>query len=285
MSVRTARLAGAALLIAATPLAGQEADPAQSLAAADRAWSDSTAARGAAGFASRLTTDALYLYPGAPILEGRDAIARFFPGHPRQTMRWQSLRVVVDSGGYSGATFGVLTASDSSATVMGRYIAFWVRGMDWRVSAVMHALPLAGDPPLPATLSFRPDTGGTGSRGQAERADRAFAADAARRGADRAFQAYAAPDAMMFAGTGQLLLGPEEIGAAMGGPATWTWGPVASGAAGGLPTPSNLAYTVGEAEIRAGGRVFPTKYLTIWQRQPDGSWKFITDGGNARPAR
>ena len=39
------------------------------------------------------------------------------------------------------------------------------------------------------------------------------------------------------------------------------------------------------AEISAGGEVYPSKYLTIWQRQPDGSWKYITDGGNARPLR
>jgi ketosteroid isomerase-like protein len=27
----------------------------------------------------------------------------------------------------------------------------------------------------------------------------------------------------------------------------------------------------------------PSKYLTIWARQPDGRWKYILDGGNRRP--
>lgn len=27
-----------------------------------------------------------------------------------------------------------------------------------------------------------------------------------------------------------------------------------------------------------------SKYITVWARQQDGSWKFILDGGNASPA-
>jgi ketosteroid isomerase-like protein len=44
----------------------------------------------------------------------------------------------------------------------------------------------------------------------------------------------------------------------------------------------DLGCTVGEAQIATLKRY--SKYLTIWRRQADGSWKFVADGGNARPA-
>lgn len=276
------RLLLSALLLAA-PAAGQDPDPLVTLAAADRAWADSTAVDPAGGFASRLATDALYLYPGAPILEGRDVVHRFLQGPQRPPHRWQMLRAVVSADGSHGATWGVLAADDSTGPALGRYIAYWVRSAGWRVSAVMHAMPAPAEVALPALATFRPDTVGTGARGEVERADRAFAAEAGARGVDRAFQAAAAPDAMMFGSAGELLLGPVEIGASFGGPAAWAWRPVASLAAPG----GDLAFTVGEAEITvplaAGPRVYHSKYLTIWRRQPDGSWRFVTDGGNARP--
>jgi hypothetical protein len=44
---------------------------------------------------------------------------------------------------------------------------------------------------------------------------------------------------------------------------------------------------VGEATIRVirGGNpgTFYSKYLTVWRRMPDGSIRFLVDGGNARP--
>jgi ketosteroid isomerase-like protein len=27
-----------------------------------------------------------------------------------------------------------------------------------------------------------------------------------------------------------------------------------------------------------------SKYLTVWKKQRDGSWRFVADGGSARPA-
>jgi ketosteroid isomerase-like protein len=62
------------------------------------------------------------------------------------------------------------------------------------------------------------------------------------------------------------------------------WHPIAAdGAASG-----DLGFTVGEAVLRGRGpkgevRERGTKYLSIWQRQPDGVWRFVMDGGNSRP--
>ena len=61
----------------------------------------------------------------------------------------------------------------------------------------------------------------------------------------------------------------------------WDWHPVLAGASAS----GELGFTVGEAEIRPeGAPVNYSKYLTIWRRQPGGEVRFLTDGGNARPA-
>ncbi|MDB4950048.1 MAG: hypothetical protein JWM27_2697, partial [Gemmatimonadetes bacterium] len=117
-----------------------------------------------------------------------------------------------------------------------------------------------------------------------ERADRAFAAMAAARGAGPAFVAFAAPDVLNVGG--QITAGPAEVAASFAGDtAHWLWGPILSRAS----ADGELGYTVGEAAITGAGpdgapRTSYSKYLTIWRRQPDGSYKYVTDGGNGRPA-
>jgi ketosteroid isomerase-like protein len=64
--------------------------------------------------------------------------------------------------------------------------------------------------------------------------------------------------------------------------AKWEWHPVYSeGSAAG-----DLGFTVGEATIAVPGASgvteYKSKYLTIWRRQPDGSIRYIVDGGNDR---
>ena len=52
----------------------------------------------------------------------------------------------------------------------------------------------------------------------------------------------------------------------------------------------DLGYTIGEYTSTGRG---PTgaavqrfgKYLTVWKRQPNGSWKFVVDGGNGSPGK
>ena len=86
---------------------------------------------------------------------------------------------------------------------------------------------------------------------------------------------------MTFGDRGLLTRGPEAIGRAVDFPAGWRWQPVAAGAAG----TGDLGWTVGEATITSKNAA-PThsKYLTIWTRRGDGAVRFLTDGGNPRPA-
>jgi ketosteroid isomerase-like protein len=51
----------------------------------------------------------------------------------------------------------------------------------------------------------------------------------------------------------------------------------------------DLGFTVGNAvftSVREDGApvVRHSKYLTVWKRQRDGTWRFVVDGGNTRPA-
>jgi ketosteroid isomerase-like protein len=44
----------------------------------------------------------------------------------------------------------------------------------------------------------------------------------------------------------------------------------------------DMGYTYGlyKSFIKADSSVSRGKYVTIWKKQPDGSWKYVLDGGN-----
>jgi ketosteroid isomerase-like protein len=117
-----------------------------------------------------------------------------------------------------------------------------------------------------------------------EAADRAFDADTAARGVDGWVAAFA-PD-------GALVRGHDWIagGAAIAANLDNThnaghlrWSPIASRVHG------DLGFTVGTATWTANDTTEPAwrgSYVTIWGRQPDGSWKVVMDTGRtAQPPK
>lgn len=108
-----------------------------------------------------------------------------------------------------------------------------------------------------------------------DRADRAFAADTAARGVDGWIAA--------FEPTGWMLHEDAKItGAAIAErmapfleAGTLAWDPLASGVRG------NLGFTVGTATYTAkrAEDSWRSSYVTIWSKQPDGSWKVRFDTG------
>jgi hypothetical protein len=75
--------------------------------------------------------------------------------------------------------------------------------------------------------------------------------------------------------------GRDAIGAGFDGfpaSAVLAWWPVGAEVA----QSGDLGCSVGEATIES--LHYFSKYLTVWKRQPDASWKFVADGGNVRPA-
>jgi ketosteroid isomerase-like protein len=99
--------------------------------------------------------------------------------------------------------------------------------------------------------------------------ERAFADDTRRIGFKRGFLAYVAPDGFLFQPTPTLARpGLEALpeSPAPGPPLFW-WPQFAGASISG-----DLGFTTGGATI-------PVRYFTVWQRQPDGSWRWIYDGG------
>ncbi|HEY0994685.1 MAG TPA: DUF4440 domain-containing protein [Gemmatimonadaceae bacterium] len=247
---------------------------------------------GAAAAARWFADDAVYLYPGLPVLQGREAVRAVLAqaGAGARVIRFQPLRVEVSRGGDFGYSVGyaLRVARDSAARVrLDRYQAAWARTGDaWRIVAYSE-LPVG---PLPAvtvadSLRYRAAQPAEGAAADAWAADRAFAADGAAIGTGAAFAKWAAADAMLGGGGGELNVGHPAILRAFGDPvpgASLVWGPVfARGAASG-----DLAVTVGEAVSTGPGPdgkpvARPTKYLTVWRRTPAGM-RWVTDGGNPR---
>jgi ketosteroid isomerase-like protein len=109
-------------------------------------------------------------------------------------------------------------------------------------------------------------------------ADRAFAGLSAKQGPNAAFQAFAAPDVTLL-NAAQPHVTPEQLGKRFPPDLQIAWEPdEAVISAGG-----DLGYTMGHATITSGGKAEKSRYLTVWRKQPDGSWKFILDGGVPQP--
>jgi ketosteroid isomerase-like protein len=104
-------------------------------------------------------------------------------------------------------------------------------------------------------------------------AERAFAADGAKRGWAAAFRSYAAPEAIM--------LSPDPVNAHESlaqiqgdGETTLDWRP----AYAGISRSGDFGFTTGPFMIR-GREAVAGHYFTVWRVQADGSWKWIFDAG------
>jgi len=276
--MRYALLALTLLAISADRTSDREA-----LLAADRSLSDKTAAAGLMqGFLPALTDDAIYLYPGAPLLRGGGQIQSFLASSD-SLMRpeWSPAFADVSADGRLGYSYGWTRAGGTR----GKYLACWRKASGtWRITAYAMTRPIA----VPDSVTPRPPAAALSDqvRGRANPddlmyADSAFAALSVTSGAKLAFLTYAADNAISFGGGVQMTEGREAIGAAFDGfpaGAVLEWRPVAAQ----IAPSGDLGCTVGEARIASLNHY--SKYLTIWRRQPDRTWKFVADGGNARPA-
>ncbi len=288
------------LVTALAPLHAQGAPEAQaSLLEAEQAVARSVFDRGlVAGLEGALAEDAVLLLEGAPFIASRSRIIHALASQPAiSQVRLERLPVflAVSGDGTYGATTGAtiirrMAHPPDSASVHGHYIIVWRRmapTQPWKIVALLEngligegkLQPLADPDRGPVPLMNGP------ARLMAE-ADLAFARLAGDSGAGIAFGRYAAPDATTPPGERPLLIGPEAIQARLSTPArmlsVWAWHPVFGGAAAG----GDLGFTAGEATIRSsrepGASVYQGKYLTVWRRQPDGSYKFLLDSGNGR---
>ena len=271
---------------------------------ADIARSDSVGRMGfAEGLANAFTSDVVYLRGGLPIIKGRQparVIAASEGIGTNATVRWQPLRAETSRDRKHGYSYGFTIYSVGQAGApsirVDRYIAFWRREeAGWRIAAYAEtygsappALPIPSNASegIVADVAMRRRSGALEA---IRSADEEFSKEAVKMGTGEAFGRYAAPDAQMFSGPGEFVTGPGAIAQLFGAPgrrSLLVWHPVE----GEVAKSEDLGFTVGNA-VFSGERedgapiVSYSKYLTVWKRQPDGSWKFVVDGGSARPGK
>lgn len=264
------------------------------LAGADRAAGDSVVTTGLAGILARIGgSDLVLVYPGASVIAGLDHARQLVASQESLkgiTLRWVPLYTEVSADGSFGLTYGV-TAIASAAPPpagplrLGKYLSAWRRGADgWKL--VAHAQvgllpPAAYQAPADYRVPSIPALPRSGPAADFARADADFATQAGKEGAPAAFATWVADDGVAFPSSGELARGPAAMRRWLGqGPqSAWSWRPVAGGGV------ADLGFTVGEATITAPGEP-PSygKYLTLWRREADGKIRFVSDGGNARPA-
>lgn len=155
--------------------------------------------------------------------------------------------------------------------------------------------PAAPPPPDPATViaGARPNIAAAAARARAKaqtaeekgvvEADLAFAADAAKRGAQAAFSAVAHPQARMFPNRAPVAMGPEGIAALFkDDTASWEWAPMEFAASGNLGATWGIALIHGKGE---DGKPFAitTRYVSVWRKDASGAWKMWLDAGTPGP--
>jgi ketosteroid isomerase-like protein len=112
-------------------------------------------------------------------------------------------------------------------------------------------------------------------------ADRDFAARSLTTGAPEAFYQFMDEQGMQLPAAGDPVVGPENVRAALaqGPPTILTWEPRYAEV-----LTADWGWTWGEWQAHepgAGGRrLAQGKYLNLWKKQPDGSWKVRLDVGN-----
>ena len=292
------RIAIAAFACASVATAQTSAKAArESLLKADRALSSDVSQRGiTAAFEDAAAQDALFLYDGAPIIAGHDNVVALLAAQPElkvNRIQWLPLVVTVSSDGLVGATWGAVSVrpSQSDSARFGKYISTWRRSPngEWKLAAFVELGLSDQKVVIPDSLkksfvSSKNPSMGTGA--PFARADLEFSKMAGSKGGPSAFAAFAASNAMTLPGTGEIVIGPAAIHARMlespAAKAKWAWHPVYSESSAS----GDLGFTIGEAVIAIPGANgvtnFNSKYLTVWRRQPDGSIRFIVDGGNGR---
>ncbi len=115
--------------------------------------------------------------------------------------------------------------------------------------------------------------------------DQAFSDYSVEHGYYEAFATYLAKGAVALNGGRQPIIGIDAILADMeGGGGTLEWRPVA----GDVAKSGDLGYTWGRYTLtyedeNGDTQVAHGKYITVWKRQPDGSFKAVLDGGNPNP--
>lgn len=243
-------------------------------------------------FAAALARDVVFMVPWEEILVGDDArqwVASERDPRDPWIFAWTPAAAIVAQSGDLAVSYGASTWSqtlDGETEIQhGRFVNVWRKDAEgWKIAAHLRTdWQASQNGTLPAVRRGKATCldpmDGSAARAAVMEADRTFDAMSADEGIAAAFAHHAADQA--------LLLGPDAVGPAAiaavfsDDQATLRWTPLHAGASAA----GDLAWTAGEGvyETAAGQRL--SKYITIWQRQRDGSWRWILDAGSPRPTQ
>ena len=231
-----------------------------------------------------------YLTPG-PITQGPAGARNWLALdslNARSKATWNVVHIGVSADGRDAFTYGYFDVARASGdSALGRYQAYWRRNSrgEWRILAFSRGRRESGSlttevPDFVARCEGVPPAQLRDSnvvileikKTEAEFADSVGASVA------RAFKYFAAPNAGKFAGPSRFAFGPEAIAAGFA-EAPAGAGPAWEPQAGTVASSQDLGFTYGPAWNRQAPRPveIPGKYFTIWQRQPDGTWRYVID--------
>lgn len=258
---------------------------------AEDALSVALAARSPAdAFRDVLAADVVFAVPGADLARSREAAQALLA--PMSATRTTLHRVggATSQDGRLGYTFGwfLRTAAAGAATTHGKYLAAWrAEPGGWRVDAMQLRVAKRSPTPSPATgHRGAPAPGDAAALTRAVlQADAEFAALSKAQGYSVAFERFADPRAVCFT-NGDFQWGMAGVRDVFG-----RWAPeeelVWSATAGRAAASGDLAWTAGLSTMSVGAGASASRsysnYLTVWARQPDGSWRWLLDAGDARP--
>jgi ketosteroid isomerase-like protein len=250
----------------------------------------------AAALTAALADDAIFLSPRTDMVVGKSAIAAILTTDPLapSALSWTTIKSDVSNDGSQGYTWtqGSVTINIGTGPLElpGMALIYWKRvGDEWKVAAINissggpQTLPIPAGFDTPDTKHRRnfPNTDAAAQTEQVLAVDRAFSDASLERTLGVAFEAFAAPDAIAVGG-GQFVYGPAAIGEAFAATPDdhVSWVP----RFGSVAESGDLGFTVGDASFILPDVSFYTKYLTIWQKQNTGEWRYVADFGSSRPA-
>jgi len=282
--------------VASTPPGGAAR---AALLAADDALASALGARPPAdAFGPFLAADVVFGLPAADLVHGKEAALALLAPPPlaATVTAWHRAAGAISEDGREGYTFGWLHRTKAGgAATFGKYLAVWrVEADGWRVEAFLwrtaKRAPATPPPDSDVVAGYRgsPAPGDAGALTRSVlAADAEFAALSLAKGYGIAFARYADSRAICFT-NGDFQWGPAGVRDVFGG---WSpeeelsWVPKAGRAAAS----GDLAWTAGFATMTVGTGASATRaysnYLTIWARQPDGSWRWLLEADNSRPPR
>lgn len=230
-------------------------------------------------------TDESMLFPlnGHP-LTGKAAVKTAMEKVEIQKLQWEPLLSRVSSAGDLGFTHGRLKRGEAFAY----YFTIWRKTSgQWKLAVSQGLINLKSYSTVPIPEKYRIDH--TKAKGVLKRVmdtELAFSLYSVTNGVAKAFYNFIADDGMALSASGPPNT-KEVYKKALARPAgenVLKWKPIYSFVSNSADMAYNFGPYVFTSKTKEGKKQHSYGYfVTVWEKQADGKWKFLIDGGNTSP--